>query len=107
MNQYRLSWWLNKNSYHRTKKIIFKTLYKMTTNIGDKPRKKYQIELLLKKVRWAKSELARNLKVTPRAVELFYNRGVLTVWKQKEHTRAFNECFEENYSYKELFSLED
>lgn len=72
-----------------------------------KKRTKFRIEKLLSEIRGAKSELTRELNVTPQAMNNFFKRGARTVGKQKEITKAFNEAFETNFSNKELFSLSD
>lgn len=67
----------------------------------------FLIEKLLKNVRGAKSQLARELKITPTAICKFFKTWARTIWKQREYTNAFNKCFESNFSYKELFNLVD
>lgn len=79
----------------------------MTLHEKHIARKPFKIEILLKVTRWSKSELARELGISPQAMEQFYNTWARTLGIQKKHTKAFNECFETNYSYKELFSLEN
>lgn len=72
-----------------------------------KPKQTFLIEKLLKESRWSKSELARSMEVTPRAIENFLNKWARTIGKQIQYTEAYNKCFETNYSYKELFNLVD
>lgn len=72
-----------------------------------KEKNTFLIEKLLKEVRWSKSELARTMNISSTAIDSFLKTGARTVWKQKEYTEAFNECFETDFSYKELFSLVD
>ena len=79
----------------------------MTIHKDNTPRKKYLIEELLNNVRGSKSELARDLWIWQWAVNHFFNTWARTLSSQKKYTKVFNECFETNYSYKELFSLVD
>lgn len=72
-----------------------------------KPKQTFLIEKLLKESRWSKSELARELEITPTAIEKFFKTWARTIWKQRQYTDAFNKCFESNFSYKELFNLVD
>lgn len=65
----------------------------------------FLIEKLLKNVRGAKSQLARELKITPTAIWKFFKTWARTIWKQRQYTDAFNKCFESNFSYKELFTI--
>lgn len=67
-------------------------------------RQKFLIEKLLEESWWAKAELARELSITSTAIEQFLKTWARTIWKQKQYTEAFNNCFETNYSYKTLFS---
>lgn len=73
----------------------------------EKLRKRFKIEILLKKVRWSKSLFARELKVTHTAVEQFLKNGAKTIWKRIKYTEAYNRVFEEDYSCKELFRIVD
>lgn len=66
---------------------------------------KFLIEKLLKESRWSKSELARSMEVTPRAIENFLNKWARTIGKQIQYTEAYNKCFETNFSYKTLFTI--
>lgn len=67
--------------------------------------KKYRIEEFLAEVRWSKTQLAKELWVTPSAVSIFFNKGARTLSKQMKHTEAFNRLFETNYSYRYLFEV--
>lgn len=69
--------------------------------------KKYKIDILLKSIRWGKSELARELWVTTWAIHKIMDRWVKTIWVKKKYTSCYNRCFNTNYTHEELFSLEE
>jgi hypothetical protein len=78
----------------------------MTIHEKNKKRKKFRIEELLSEVRGSKTELIRELNMSPNTFSNFL-KGDVKIGKQKEITKVFNEAFETNYSNKELFSLVD
>lgn len=72
-----------------------------------KNRKRFNIEILLKEVPWGKTEFGRVMNNTFQAINQFFNLWARNIWTQIKYTKAFNECFETNYSRKFLFSKED
>lgn len=54
---------------------------------------------------WAKAEYARFLGKNQAAINHAITRWI-TPKLQKEYTLAFNQCFETNYSFRELFKEE-
>ena len=62
------------------------------------------IEKLLNEVTGARSELARQLGVTNSNLTWTLQNPNNTLKTKKRYTQWFNECFETNYKYFELFS---
>ncbi len=69
--------------------------------------KKYKIEVLLEKVRGNKSEFSRMMWISNWALRKWLRRWLRTIRVQKKYTDAYNMLFLTNYTYKELFSLEE
>lgn len=69
--------------------------------------KKYKIEVLLEKVRGNKSEFSRMMWFSTWALRKWLKRWLRTIRVQKKYTDAYNQLFLTNYTYNELFSLEE
>lgn len=69
-----------------------------------KNKNNFKIEELLLEIPGWKAEFARFMKISHTGLNTFLWNGGKTPKAQKRYTKAFNECFDTNYTSSDLFN---